>query len=177
MIKRLKLLPLLILSVLCLGLGYGLASGSLPVGVQLPFLPAARAATSDAVATKAKAKEPDPAPGLTLSTKERVVTLADPQQLRYLKTEVVLEFELSKDQKPASGDAYKKAQDELAKELAPVMPAIEDAITTELAKRTAADIATSSGKERLKADLLDRLNRLPLERQITNVYFTQFIIQ
>lgn len=172
MTRRLRIVVPALLLALVLGGGYLAASTLLPGGVPLPFL--GSGGTEQALAQE---HEAEPVPGVTLSTKERVVTLADTQALRYLKTEVVLEFAPDKNHKSVKGDEYKKLQEELAKELAPVLPAVEDIITTMLASRTAAQVTPPSGKDQLKTELMERLNRLPLGRPVRNVYFTQFIIQ
>jgi flagellar FliL protein len=174
-IKKLKLLPLILVPLLLFGGGYAFASGSLPGGVNVPFLPKP-AATPDAAAAAAEAAKPKPA--VPVTTGERVVNLADAPNMHYLKTEVVLSVALGKDQTPPTDAAtFKTAQEEQVAGLAQVMPAIQDIITTELTRRTSAEVASAEGKDKLKADLLDRINQLPLEHPVTAVYFTQFVVQ
>lgn len=178
MIRKLKLVVILLVPILLLGGGsYAIWSGTVTASslpVKLPFIPTPTPTEAQALkAAKKKAEEP----GITLSTKERVVTLADTQALRYLKTEVVLEFETGKEETVPTGEAYKKAQEELGKELTPVLPAIEDTITRALTSRTSSEMASPDGKDKLKVELLGKINQLPLERHVKNIYFTQFIIQ
>jgi len=54
---------------------------------------------------------------------------------------------------------------------------IEDAITTIISRHTAADIATPDGKDVLKAEIRNAVERLIHEPKVTRVLFTNFITQ
>ncbi|MBI2885955.1 MAG: flagellar basal body-associated FliL family protein [Chloroflexi bacterium] len=116
--------------------------------------------------------------GLMYSTKERVVNLADPGGFRYLKVEVVLELGVpAKELEGLKGEGYKKKQEELAKEMAPVAPVIDDAITAHLSSRLASELLTASGKATLREELKERLAPLVHSHPLKGIYLTQFIIQ
>ncbi len=119
----------------------------------------------------------EPERGIMFPTSERVVNLADAVPIRYVKVEVVLELKVKELPPNLSGEAYKKKVDELKGELAPVLPKINDTINMVLASKHADDLLKPEGKEALKAELKEKLNRAIGEPQVMDVYFNQFIIQ
>lgn len=117
-------------------------------------------------------------PGLMYVLKDRVVNLADPTGRRYLKVGLSIEFTTgAAELKKAGPEERKVKQAEFEKTLAPQAPLIDDAIISILAARSPSDISTSEGKQRLKNDIKDSLNRLLGGEQVSNVYFTQFVMQ
>jgi flagellar FliL protein len=119
-------------------------------------------------------------PTLPYATRERVVNLADKGGYRYLKVEVVLEVALPHSKpgdKLPKGEAAQELQKELEAELAPLKPKLEDAITTVLTSKTADELMTPEGKQRLRDELRAKLDRISTDHPIMGVYFTQFIIQ
>lgn len=117
-------------------------------------------------------------PGPMYVLKEQVVNLADPGGRRYLKVALSIEFTTGAAEfKKATAEVRKEKQAEFDKELAPQAPLIEDAIITIVAARTSGDLSTPEGKQRLKSDLKDSLNRVLGGDQVSNVYFTQFVMQ
>ncbi|MCM8746341.1 flagellar basal body-associated FliL family protein [Thermomicrobium sp. CFH 73360] len=121
---------------------------------------------------------------LTVSLGERVVNLADPGGYRYLKVEVVVEVAV--DQKTyerltaGGGGGHGSGgsgTDPLRAELDHSWPKIQDTLTLVLTSKTVDELSTSEGKERLKAELAEKLQPAFGEYQITEVYLTQFVIQ
>lgn len=170
--KRLLPKMLLLLSLLAAAGGGVAASRVFEAG--LPFMPKEQAATDQ---QNGQAKEQH-AVGIAFPTRERIVNLADPGVMRYLKTSIVLEVDLPslKGELP-KGEEYKKKQEELAKELKGQTPIIDDQIVAILTARTSAELATPEGKQRLKDELKARLNKALGEERVLAVYFTDFIIQ
>ncbi|MDA8187411.1 MAG: flagellar basal body-associated FliL family protein [Dehalococcoidales bacterium] len=136
------------------------------------FSPAAARSTSE----PAHAKESAPEPGMMFPLKERVVNLADPGAYHYLKIEIILEFE-DPDAKGLKGEAYKKRQDEFAKEMTSRRPIMDDIVTTTLAGKTSAALSSAEGKEKLREELKTKLGQVAGEHKLLNVYFTQLLIQ
>ncbi len=90
-----------------------------------------------------------------------IVNLADRDTRRYLKVKMTLEV------------SNEKALDEVKKR----MPEIRDTITLLLSSKTYADLSTIDGKLALKASIINRLNTILVTGKITNVYFTEFVVQ
>ena len=79
----------------------------------------------------------------------------------FLKTDIQLEF--------ASEEDMKSAEKEV--------PRLRDTIIQILSSKTASDILTSEGKEKLKDELRQSVNGLLGGEKVVEVYFTEFIIQ
>lgn len=115
--------------------------------------------------------------GMMVPLKERIVNLADQGVSRYLKTSIVLELADHSGKPLPKGEEYKKAQDELLKEIKPSQPIIEDTIMSILTSKTAAELMSNDGKDKLKTEIKIRLNKALKEEEILSVYFSDFIIQ
>jgi flagellar basal body-associated protein FliL len=156
--------------------GVGLAVGAVVaitalMGVlPVPFGPLAEARQ---VAEKAR-----PPVTVMYPTKERVVNLMDKPTPRYLKVQMTLEFIDTKLKDPPKGDAVKAQQDDFAKDMSGYSAIIEDALTTTLSSHSSNDLLKPDGKDLLKQELIDKVNRaLHEDEKAVNVYFTSFIIQ
>ena len=90
-----------------------------------------------------------------------IVNLADGGQNRYLKIRINLE---SKKQ---------EANEEFTKKL----PLIKDTILTILSQKKSDELFHSSGKEKLKAEILRWVNPNLADLKIKAVYFSEFVIQ
>jgi flagellar basal body-associated protein FliL len=156
--------------------GVGLAVGGLlAVGavvgvVPVPFGPLAEA--------RAAAERARPPVTVMYPTKERVVNLMDKQTSHYLKVQLTLEFIDTKLKDPPKGDAVKAQQDDNAKDMQGYSAVIEDALTTTLSSHNSTDLLKPDGKDLLKQELLQNVNKaLHDDEKAVNVYFTSFIIQ
>ena len=90
-----------------------------------------------------------------------IVNLADAQGQRYLKAVIQLET----DNASADGEINGK------------LPQIRDEILMILSNKTFDDIATVSGKRMLKREIVSAINRYLASGQVTQVYFTEFVVQ
>ena len=79
----------------------------------------------------------------------------------FLKVDIQLEF--------AAAEEMKSAEKEV--------PRLRDTIIQILSSKTASEILTSDGKEKLKDELRQSINGLLGEEKVVEVYFTEFIIQ
>jgi flagellar FliL protein len=162
-----KLIPAVV--GLIVGAG-GLIGLTIAMGGSFP--PGAKA---EAAATPAPQVEPH---GVLYPTRERIVNLSDNGILRYLKTTIVLEISDPEAAKGGGGDDHgKKGPPELPKDLKNKAAMIEDKITGVLTAKTASELMTPEGKQRLKEELKEGLNKALHEDRIMAVYFTDFIIQ
>jgi flagellar basal body-associated protein FliL len=138
--------------------------------IPIPFGPAAEARVA---ADKAK-----PAVTVMYVTKERVVNLTDKTSVKYLKVALTLEFIDSKVKDPPKGAAVLTQQTDFATEMSPYSAVIDDALVNTLSSKASSDLLKPDGKDQLKTDLLNNVNKaLHDEEKVVNVYFTSFIIQ
>ncbi len=116
-------------------------------------------------------------PGPTYRLGNRVMNLKGLPQ-HYLKLGLALEF---RPEKPAfyklTGEARKAAEDEFALELGPMVPLIEDTITTVVATKSLEQISTPAGQIELKRQLLESIGEIVRELELVRVYFTEFVTQ
>ena len=90
-----------------------------------------------------------------------VLNLADREELRYLKMTIQLEL----DQAETEAEFEKR------------VPAIRDALLVLLTSKESHHLRTVNGKRRIREEIMSRANRLMHNGKITNVFFTDFIIQ
>lgn len=90
-----------------------------------------------------------------------IVNLADAQGQRYLKA--VIQFEVDN---PATDG-----------EISGKLPQIRDEILMILSNKTFDDIATVAGKRMLKREISSAVNKYLASGQVTQVYFTEFVVQ
>ncbi|WP_297452792.1 flagellar basal body-associated FliL family protein [Persephonella sp.] len=90
-----------------------------------------------------------------------VVNLADKDADRYLKVTIILELE----------------NEQVKQEVEKRLPQIKDSITTLLFTKTSRELRTAEGVEKLKEEILRRVNAILPLGGVKNVYFTDFVIQ
>jgi flagellar FliL protein len=90
-----------------------------------------------------------------------LVNLADPGRPRFLK--LVMQVEL---------DAQ-----EVQVELDTLKPKVRDSLLTLLSSKASADLVTIADKERLRNEVLHRLNAFLTVGRVVEVYFMDFVVQ
>lgn len=90
-----------------------------------------------------------------------VLNLADREQLRYLKVSIKLQLDRPKDQ--TDFDVR--------------LPAIRDALLVLLTSKESRALRTVEGKMLVRDEIGGRVNTIMKQGKITNVFFTDFIIQ
>lgn len=113
----------------------------------------------------AKTPEKDAPPVAVFQLHTFVVNLADPDHGSFLRVGIALGLDKPL---PGGSDSEKNS---------PYTPQIRDAILCVLATRTSGDLLAPDGRSRLKKQLLDALQRKVPELGVTDVYFTDFLIQ
>jgi len=119
-----------------------------------------------------------PGPGIMYNLDTMVVNLAEPGGLRYLQTTIVLEFwplienyyGLTPEERTLAEDTFKGKIDTLR-------PMIDDAIMTILSSKKYNDISSIDGKQALKQEIINAMNGILGYQGVTNVYFTDFLVQ
>jgi flagellar protein FliL len=138
--------------------------------VPLPFGPAAEA--------RAAAEKAKPPVTVMYPTKEQVVNLSDKSASKYLKIALTLEFIDTKYKDPPAGAAVAQQQTEFATDISPYTAIIQDSLVTTLSSKTSSDLLQPNGKDQLKTELINNVNKaLHDDEKVVNVYFTSFIIQ
>jgi flagellar FliL protein len=151
-------------------LGAAVAAAIVMGVIPLPFGPAAEA--------RAAAEKAKPPVTVMYPLKEQVVNLSDKSSSKYLKAAVTLEFIDTKMKDPPQGAAVTAQQTEFAADMTPYAAIIQDALVSTLSSKTSSDLLKADGKDQLKTDLMNNVNRaLHDDEKVVNVYFTSFIIQ
>lgn len=81
-------------------------------------------------------------------------------QKRYLKTSLTLEL----------------SQEGLRAEMEAKKDAIKDTIISILSAKSPEEVQTTKGKERLKEEIMTRLNEFLVDGKINNIFFTEFVV-
>ncbi len=80
---------------------------------------------------------------------------------RFIKLSIVLEV----------------SNDKVIKELGKRKPQVRDNIISTLRKKDYKDITSSQGDRRLRTEIMNKINEHLLEGKVTNVFFTEFVVQ
>ncbi len=92
---------------------------------------------------------------------EFIVNLLSESGSRYLK--VALDIELS--------------SEELAPEMDKKKSLIRDIVIRSLSSKTFEEVSTMKGKDRLKDEIVNKLNDILADGQVKNIFFTDFVVQ
>jgi flagellar FliL protein len=111
------------------------------------------------------APPPPPPPKVTLGpvypVEPFLVNLADPGRPKFLK--VVMQLELD--------------SAAVVPELDGLKPKVRDSLLTLLSSKGSADLATVADKERLRNEIIHRLNAFLAAGRVVEVYFSEFVVQ
>jgi len=66
---------------------------------------------------------------------------------------------------------------ELTAELDKKKPLIRDIVIRTLTSKTFQEVSTGKGKEKLKDELVDRINSVLADGSVRNIFFTEFVVQ
>jgi flagellar FliL protein len=90
-----------------------------------------------------------------------IVNLADEGGKRYLRTTLQLELE----------------NEALKAEIDKRLPHIRNAILMSLPEKTFAEVSTLAGKSGVRDEIIEKVNGMLTTGQITNLYYTEFVVQ
>lgn len=76
-----------------------------------------------------------------------------------------------------AGVAVEASSQEVVAELTARDPQLKDIVIAVLSSRTMADIASAEGKESVKREIRDAMNRLLAKGKVRGVFFTEFVFQ
>ncbi|NLZ48077.1 MAG: hypothetical protein GX895_04685, partial [Clostridiales bacterium] len=97
------------------------------------------------------------------SAGEFTVNLANTNARKYLKTTVVL--------------AYDIKNEELTEELTKKTDAVRDCIISVLRTKKAEELQTATGPEELKNEIITRVNSILSKGRLSSIYYKEFVIQ
>lgn len=100
-------------------------------------------------------------PGPVMELDPFLLNLADRDELRFLKVSIKLELD-----RPEENTDYQNK-----------VPAIRDALLVLLSSKESQLLRTVNGKRRIREEILTRVNGVMSKGKVSNVYFTDFIIQ
>jgi flagellar FliL protein len=124
-------------------------------------LNATEAQAQNAVATEGQGQQLQQAPGTIFPLQTFIVNLADAGGKRYLR--VTMELELTRG---TSADDLKNR-----------LPQMRDNILMVLPSKRFEEIRTLEGKTSLRNEIIVSLNGLFGQESISNIYFTEFVVQ
>ena len=110
---------------------------------------------------QAEAPKEESGMGFIYAMKPFIVNLGDDSGGRYLK----IKFEMELDTKDVVPEIEKR------------MPQLTDSVIMLLSSRTYEDIASYEGKDRMRNEIMLRLNSFLLTGVIRKIYFTEFVMQ
>ncbi len=157
---KLKLILILVV-LLAAGGGGAYFAGLLPFGAHTEAKAEGAAEEGGHGEAKGEGKEGVKKVGAIRPMDPFIANLADEDGDRYIKTTVQVEF--------IDAEAPEAFEHRL--------PQIRDLLLTLLTNRTFEDIRTPDGKERLREDVIDRINHAMEREAVRAVYFTEFIVQ
>lgn len=115
--------------------------------------------------------------GIMYALDPKVVNLAEPGGLRYLKATITLELWPLEDFSSFEEEERTQAEEKFLETIDDRRPKIDDIVTSLLSSKTFNEIATIEGKEQLKQELTTAINDSLGYQGVVNVYFTDFVIQ
>lgn len=99
--------------------------------------------------------------GPMVSMDSFIVNIMDDQESRYLKATITIEVD----------------GEEASMELMQRMPQVKDAVLLLLGNKTFGEISDLQGKLQLRAELINKINRILLKGKVKRIYFTDFVVQ
>jgi flagellar basal body-associated protein FliL len=151
--------------------------------VAKPAAAAQTAAIREEAAAGGVGSAPKAVPSPQLVIANRVFNLAGTTAgFKYVKLSIVVQFEDEGGKfAKAKGEAGKKLQDEFTAENGGTLGAFNDILTTTVSSKTAAELATTQGKESLRQDLIAKFNQAlaggTTKERVTYVIFSDFVMQ
>jgi flagellar basal body-associated protein FliL len=152
-------------------------------GAQAEAKPVAAQAIAEEAAHGGVGAAPKAVSAPQLNISNRVFNLAGATAgYKYVKLSVAVQFEDEGGKfAKAKGEALKKLQEEFTAENAGTLGAFNDIMTTVISSKTAAELATTQGKEGLRQELITRFNRALAaggsKQRVTYVGFSEFVMQ
>jgi flagellar basal body-associated protein FliL len=166
-----------------------LLSGVLPFSIQLSTADGAPPEASTVAATATPVlyyneNEGNPAGlqqltgGIFYEVGQRIVNLADPGGYRFLRIGLALEFlPSSPDYYTLTGSKLLEEEEKFRQEVERQRPIIDDVVINVLTGKRFEDVFSIDGKQQLREEMREQLNRNLRNRYVNRVLITDFVIQ
>ena len=120
-----------------------------------------------------------PGEGIMVPVSTKIINLAEQGGKRYIRVSMTLEFA------PGDAAAFLKMTgeaktlfvEEFNTEINSKVPIIDDIIITLLSQKTFDDLYTALGKEELKKQIVEAINKQVPDVNVLAVYFTEFVVE
>ncbi len=113
-------------------------------------------------APKEEVKQEKKEPGIFYQFEDPfIVNLAEVNAERYLKVNPVFEVD----------------KEEVLEEINKKLPEIKDILITIFSSKSLDDVMPLAGKDRLKQEIMDKVNEILSQGKVVGVYFSEFVIQ
>ncbi|PID81071.1 hypothetical protein CSB20_04340 [bacterium DOLZORAL124_64_63] len=144
---------------------------------KIPFLSGVEEASEsgerdEAGKGKKKEKPVKPDIGPTFAMNPFIVNLGDPKLTKYLRVTIHLEMDLARADKKGE-ESESRVRDELERRL----PQIRDALLTIFSSKESAMLRSVEGKEIVRQEIKEEVNKRLARGSIKNVFFSDFVIQ
>jgi flagellar FliL protein len=100
-------------------------------------------------------------PAATIPIEGLIINLNDPGEIRYLKLSLALETSSEEDKTVVEHELHK----------------VKDAVITTASRHNMNQLFTNEGKEALRKELIEAINKQLDEELVSEIYFTEFAIQ
>jgi flagellar protein FliL len=148
-------------------------------------MPVVAAPATNPIPTKVVTEAPqlvEPGQGLMINMNTKIINLADPTGRKYIRVTMVLEFypepvateEGKKSEEGSSGTPTPTPQEA---KIQTMMPLLDDLVITTLSTKTFEELYTAEGKETLRKELMEAIDKRLPDLHILSVYFTEFVVQ
>ncbi len=109
-----------------------------------------------------EAKKEEKKPGIFYEFENAfIVNLSEPNAERYLKVHPVLEVD----------------SEDVVEEIKQKLPQVKDILITIFSSKGLDDVTSLAGKDRLKQEIMDKINEVLSKGKVEGVYFEEFVIQ
>lgn len=128
-------------------------------------------------------EETMPGSGVMIDTGTKIINLAEPGGNKYIRINVVLEFAqptVGEETEVAAAEGEAEAVTpamELTNEITARLPLINDTVITLLSSKSFEELYTTTGKEALRGEIMQKLQGMMPENKIIGVYFTEFVVE
>ena len=119
-----------------------------------------------------------PGHGIMLNMSTKIINLVDPTGRKYIRLTVAAEFVPDNPEYESLPEEEKATYlTEFNAKLNARMPIMDDTVITLLSTKTYEDLYTADGKEKLRMEIMETLQKKLPDLELVAIYFTEFVVQ